>query len=152
MIIQKLVSTRYFSRMESFSPVVGNTDRLVFVVKRNNNMFSYMVFDFNGNLSLHDKILAFLGTYGGFNLPEGHIVEGPFYVGGLKEAEVRFPEWDSTKEFVEIMDYEFLRRKPFSVKMDVDGVIEELEGRSLDWEEFKHLYVRDHPGYLLSVE
>lgn len=142
MKIPKLINTRYFSRMSHYYPVKGNTDRLVFVVKQTPSTFKYVVFDLSGNLTLHDKILAYIGSTGVFKLPAGEVY-GPFYVGNLDDTTVDFPEWDSTAEFIELLEYEFLRRKLHSAKVDNDGLVDEIEGRALDWAEFKHLYVHE---------
>lgn len=142
MIIPKLINSPYFDRLEAFPTVVGNIDRLVFVIKKPLG-YSFKVIDMRGDLPLSDKILAYICQNDDFGIPHKDVI-GPFYVGALQTAEVKYPEWSTTKEFIDIMDYEFMRRRSFSVKISNDGMPETIEGRAVDLTEFYYLFIDEH--------
>lgn len=143
MIIPKLIHSEYYTKMDNLPTVTSAVDRLVFIENNPNKLgYRYITFDLVGNLSLTDKILAYIGVFDEFKLPRTHI-HGPFYVGGLTEPYVYFSEWSTTKEFIDIMDYEFMRRKPMTAAVDDDGLPLTIIGRALDVDEFKHLYINE---------
>lgn len=123
---------------------VGNTDILVFVLVKPGGIRHYKQVFLEGDLPLHDKIIKYIGEHE--EIPFQSWDEktlGPFYAGNLSDTTVWLQGWENFSEFRNIVEYEYMRRRPIRKMSEIDGVPCPVEGRALDSDEFNHLYMKE---------
>lgn len=144
MRITPLSETAY--RWKRFQPLTGNQDRLVFTITpQESTSINFRAFTLKGDLTLTDKLVAAVGR--GESLLRSYLneplftVRGPYYMGSLDDPTVTLPPWSNFREFHEVMELEFLKRRDFCFRFEDDGLPEVICGRALDGDEFEHLYL-----------